>query len=538
MPDKISWTINVKHYSRFPFSILNDIVTKNIVSKETVKRELAGRKTSLLLLGNENLPDIYLKEFTVLPHKIIRALLFPYGLNEWKTALHLKELNVPTYSPVAFGIEKKYGLIKKIYFISEKIPNAVTVEEFLTKNKSLSIESRKSLIKSFSDFILTVHQAGVLHMDFHWKNILVSQNLEGKYQFYLIDLDKVKLKKEIPVTQRISNLAILNTSFYQSCSVRDRVYFLNNYLKGFMKKDSLKLRINGTIKGETNLLLLKKWKKHAKRCFRENKYFTVVKNRNLKGYAALPLNRGILELMEDPDKLFSDPASMILKKMGTASSLLFPSLSGSPGIYLKRYNVKSFDYVIKNIFRPSRGKKTWLASNILKIRGIPTPKPILFMERKKSFFVLESYIVTEPLFESKPLNHFMDSSFNLMIKENKLQFIKEVAIQVKQLHDCGIMHCDLKATNILVSAGDKIKINFIDLDAIKVSDSLLSAERAKDLARLNCSFLDTAFLPRCYRLYFLKSYLGRVKTKELKKYWGSVMLFTERKLKKSKRGFN
>jgi tRNA A-37 threonylcarbamoyl transferase component Bud32 len=131
----------------------------------------------------------------------------------------------------------------------------------------------------------------------------------------------------------------------------------------------------------------------------------------------------------------------------------------------------------------------------------------------------------------------MDSSFNLMIKKNKLQFIKEVAIQVKQLHDCGIMHCDLKATNILVNAGDKIKIYFTDLDAIKVSDSLFSAERAKDLARLNCSFLDTAFLSRCYRLYFLKSYLGRVKRKELKKYWDSVMLFTELKLEKSKREF-
>ena len=99
------------------------------------------------------------------------------------------------------------------------------------------------------------------------------------------------------------------------------------------------------------------------------------------------------------------------------------------------------------------------------------------------------------------------------------------------------MHCDLKATNILVDAGDKINIYFIDLDAIKVSDSLLSAQRAKDLARLNCSFLDTSFLSRSYRLYFLKSYIGRVKRKELKKTWDSVMLFTERKLEKSKREF-
>jgi len=84
----------------------------------------------------------------------------------------------------------------------------------------------------------------------------------------------------------------------------------------------------------------------------------------------------------------------------------------------------------------------------------------------------------------------------------------------------------------------KYQFHLTDLDAIKVSDSILAAEIAKDLARLNCSFLDTSFLPRGPRLYFLRSYLGQVKRKELKKIWDSVMFFTELKLKKSKREFN
>jgi len=95
------------------------------------------------------------------------------------------------------------------------------------------------------------------------------------------------------------------------------------------------LHIHKKIVTETKPLLVKKWKKHAKRCFRENKYFTVVKNINLKGYAAFPINSNVIELMENPDKLFSDSASIIFKEMGSASSLLFPSLAGSPGIYFK-----------------------------------------------------------------------------------------------------------------------------------------------------------------------------------------------------------
>jgi len=278
--------------------------------------------------------------------------------------------------------------------------------------------------------------------------------------------------------------------------------------------------------------------KRNRSCLRKNTYFTEVKNNHLKGYAALPVNNAILKRMESPDTLFSNSASSVLKDSESASCLLFSSLPGSPGFYLKKYHAKNIFDAVKNTFRLSKGKRSWIAANTLKARGIPTPEPILFLERKSFLFTCESYFVTEAVLKAKPLNLYMDAAFKLLSRQDKRAFIKVLAMQVKQMHDSGIRHRDLKSTNILVADDDGGKVWFIDLDAIKVSDALSLTERLKDVARLNCSFLDTALLSKQDRLLFLKVYLNRANRKELKKYWDSVVLFTGLKLKKSKREFS
>ncbi len=548
MPKKIKTTVSPKNiiYNLEFEEVLkkNDLLdfdrVMSISETRIVKHVIPERKTETFSFEQEGEKVCaYLKRHPPLSfgkcfRKRIKFASKKNAFDEFINILAFHQAGLPTMIPVAAGkrVSKIFG--SESFLITKEIKGCITLETYAESCfKTKTFTERKELIKKTALLSRKMHQSGFNHKDFYLCHLLIGIEENNKDDLFIVDLHRVDIRKKVPERWKIKDLAALNYSAESKNITRiDRLRFLKYYLSVNKISEQDKLFILKIIK-KTNRMV-----KHAKRCFRENQYFTVVKNRDLKGYATLPLNRDVLRLMENPDKLFSDLASRILKEMSSASSLLFPSLAGSPGIYLKRYNVKSIFDVIKNIFRPSRGKKTWLASNILKARGIPTPEPILFMERKKSFFVFESYIVTEPLFEAEPLNFFMDSSFNRMSKKDKLKFIKEVAIQVKQLHDCGIMHRDLKATNILVNAGDKVKIYFTDLDAIKVSDSLLSAERAKDLARLNCSFLDTAFLPRGYRLYFLKSYLMQVKRKELKKYWDSVIHFTELKLKKSKREFN
>jgi len=537
MPVERSWKLNIKYCSRFSQSVLNDMVAGKTVVNADVRKLRAGRKTAVVSLAPKNLPDVCLREFSVSPLNLFRSFFFPYGKKEWQTARCLRDRDVPAVYPIAFGVEKNMGFIRKTYLVSEKITRAVTVKAFIETNPDADLSQRKRFIRAFSEFILQIHMAGVLHTDLNWENIFVSAGPGGEYRFFLSDLHRVRLKHSIPLNLRLSNLALLNTSFYQKTSVRGRTAFLNHYLKSFIKTGDMMPRIREIINSETKLILLKKWKKQVKRCLQENRDFTQIAFENLKGWVCRPLADGGVAQMKNPEMLFQDSRARILKRSARSASLLFPDVAGAPGFYLKRYRVKGLWNVLKDGVRPSRAKKSWVASNVLMARNIPTPRPILFLEKKHFLFTPESYFMTEALPKALTLASYMDQVFQSLPVTAKRRVLRDTALQVRKLHDNGIRHRDLKATNILISRNVPLKLWFADLDAIAVSDALSLSECSKDLARLNCSFLDRSVLSASERLYFLKTYLGREKREELKKRWHSVVFFTRLKLKKSNRAF-
>lgn len=538
MPGKISWKLNIQYCSRFSQTVLNDIVVGKIVVSADVKKKRGGRRSAVLSLSPETLPDVCLREFTVFPLNLLRALFFPYGKKEWQIARCLRDRDVPAFYPIAFGVEKNKGFVRKTYLISEKITGAVPLKAFVAANSGADLLQRKRFIRAFSEFMLRVHMAGVLHTDLSWENIFVSAGPGGDYRFFLTDLYQVKVKHGIPLNLRLSNLALLNTSFYQKTSVRGRTAFLNHYLKSFIKTGDMMPRIREIINSETKLILLKKWKKQARKCLKENKYFAKIRCGRQAGWASRPLPEMVLKMLERPETLFQDPKAGILKESGTAASLLYPPADGAPGFYLKWYRAKGLWPVLKNRFRPSRAKKSWMAANVLMARDIPTPRPLLFLEKKRFSFILESCFVTEPLSGALTLEAYMNRVFKTLPVAAKRQALRESALQVRRMHDNGIRHRDLKATNILVSRDAPFKIWFADLDAIAVSDELSLSDCSKELARLNCSFLDRSVLSAPERLFFLKAYLGREKRETLKKRWNSVNFFTRLKLKKSNRVFS
>ena len=102
-----------------------------------------------------------------------------------------------------------------------------------------------------------------------------------------------------------------------------------------------------------------------------------------------------------------------------------------------------------------------------------------------------------------------------------------------------MVHGDLKAKNILIAADDKgnEKIWFIDLDATRLRATASLAERCRDLARLNCSFLNTAMVSRTQRHFFLKCYMEDDLQAGLQEAWSMVLELSWRKLLKAKRAF-
>ena len=249
---------------------------------------------------------------------------------------------------------------------------------------------------------------------------------------------------------------------------------------------------------------------------------------------------GLLEVLNDPDRAFSDPESTIIKDSKTTSSCTAPNiLEGDQGsLYIKRYNYQSRLYVLKNLFRPSRAKRVWKASQKLVSCNIPTPLPVAFLEQKKGGLLIKSFFISQKIEGALDLHAaFQQLQTDRSVQETKQKksLIHQVAYMIRSLHDCGICHRDLKASNILVQELSKQakKLYLVDLDSARTQKVRKENGRIRDLARLNSSLFYTTGISTTDRLRFLHNYLGTTcaRDKIVHTYWQAITEQTRKKLK-------
>jgi tRNA A-37 threonylcarbamoyl transferase component Bud32 len=256
----------------------------------------------------------------------------------------------------------------------------------------------------------------------------------------------------------------------------------------------------------------------------------------LKGQISSRCDRQVIVgHLEDPDRLFSDKVSVVIKDSKTTSAVLFIPNNFSPGIFLKRYNVKGFYFVLKHLVRASRAKRVWEASSRMLGRGISTPEPLFFLEQRRFGLLFKSYFASTVILGGQTLDSYIASRFSAMSRTEKLTLIRAVAGHVRKMHEKGILHGDLKAKNIMIiDDGDSDpKLYFVDLDSVRIKNEIRFKHRCRDISRLNSSFLNTAIVSRGYRLWFLKFYLGEADRPEFKNVLDTVMFFSRRKTGKS-----
>ncbi len=265
-----------------------------------------------------------------------------------------------------------------------------------------------------------------------------------------------------------------------------------------------------------------------------------IKSGELRGLAESIANlNNLLKLAQDPEKLFSDKDSTIIKDSTTTSCLVFKPMGFEGSVFLKRFNVKGYFHILKNIFRNSRGKRVWKTANILIKNHIPTPEPLLFLEEKKSGITFKSYFFSRFLTSTTTLDRYISTTFIQLDAGRQSDIISMAASQIRFMHDNGIYHRDLKAKNILISTqpDNTIKLFFTDLDSAQILKNIAFKKMARDIARLNCSFLDTTVVTKKHRLWFIRQYAGKNNRTYLKKLLPYVLEFTEKKLARSGKTF-
>lgn len=154
----------------------------------------------------------------------------------WKMGQALLHRKLPTPRPLAFWHKKKNFLSTDGYIITEEIPNATDLPQFLEDTFRLPDNERLALIRDLIDslaaLIRRMHDLSVSHRDLKAPNLMVTNN-GLKHQIWLVDLVGVRTHFFLSGYRKEQNLARLNASFLQSpqITLTDKLRFLRQYLR-------------------------------------------------------------------------------------------------------------------------------------------------------------------------------------------------------------------------------------------------------------------------------------------------------------------
>lgn len=177
------------------------------------------------------------------------------------------------------------------------------------------------------------------------------------------------------------------------------------------------------------------------------------------------------------------------------------------GVYVKHYLFRSSIDFIKHLFRSSRGKRAFNASLMLRQNKFNAPEPLVLIQKKIGPFFTQSLLVSK----EAPCSASLSSYIKDMTNEHpdslpglKKQLLVEFGATIGRMHSIGIIHGDLRLSNVLVQrCEDKTLFWFIDNERTRQFKSVPLRLVRKNLVQIN---MFRTNISNTDRMRFMKAY--------------------------------
>ena len=117
-------------------------------------------------------------------------------------ANYLIKNDVQTPKPIAFIEEKNsFGLLKNSYYLCSHIDYDFTIRELI---HNPIFPERTIILEQFATFTFKMHEAKINFLDHSPGNTLIVKKDSANYDFYLIDLNRMKFEK-LSIENRMDN---------------------------------------------------------------------------------------------------------------------------------------------------------------------------------------------------------------------------------------------------------------------------------------------------------------------------------------------
>jgi tRNA A-37 threonylcarbamoyl transferase component Bud32 len=411
---------------------------------------------------------------------------------EWFIANQLQKRKLPIPRPLGWIEKIHQGTVQESYYLSEAIGSGVSLIE-----EAMKLGERFPLLE-MAKTVKRIHQEGLIHSDLHAGNFLWNGET-----LFLIDLHSAKIVKNPTLKQRLWNLSLLFHSLRSIWGEVDQTRFMNTYFEGEAFSPERKKEFLQKVHSGMEKLQKKQWRSRTKRCLKESTEFSVLKKKGLRYYHRRDFPLDLLE------KMVEKHLQLVLEKPSTltkySSEVTISILeNGGNKLCVKNYRPLRFWDGFKEHFRRSKGLKAWVGGNGLRVRGIPSLKPLGLMERKDWSGLKQSSFLMEVSDGDQELDRYILT--NLQDFKKRRRFVKAFAQWFSHYHQMGLYHKDMKTCNILVSPnGEAWNFHLLDLEDVRLDEKVEEKQVFRSFLQLNTSI--PKMVTTTDRFRFLRAYL-------------------------------
>ena len=466
----------------------------------------------------------------------------PTAMREWEVGRYAAAHEIATVFPVAVALIGFRGAGGPSLLITEAVPGVMPLSDYWSGIRH-DRHRANLLTESLAMLIARAHQCGFQHGDMHPGNILV-RPVGHRGEALFVDLHKVRTAASVSLKQVIANLAQLNQWFRRHSTLSQRRRFLRAYLEYRDRYaqaspharnysfDPKALVAHLAVRAEKHANRL--WSKRDRRTRRTGRYFARIRPApGWRGHALLqskhppPLGRGARghyavqqweSWLAHPTDWVDSARHEVLKDSHTATvcKAMLPTDPTPAPVIVKRPLARNLLRRLRLMFGPSRNMRSWRMANMLLNRDLPVAQPLAVVERYALGFVrLDSVAFSDYIADSADLETFLTRDVASLPmarqRETKDRLLASVVRLLRDFHDRGFIHHDMKAPNLLVNWPPPYEgapqLTFIDMDGIRHVRRSGEDQRMRALVRLCVSLLGSPACTRTDRLRFLNRHL-------------------------------
>ncbi|RKS92426.1 lipopolysaccharide kinase (Kdo/WaaP) family protein [Flavobacterium limicola] len=173
------------------FFVGGDLIVKG--SRNTIKSNI---------LGDEKVNIKYFDRPGLIKSIIYSFFRSTKAKRSFDYANYLLAHNIPTPFPIAYVENRnRWGLLGDSFYICQQIDYDFTIRELI---HDPLFNERNLILEQFTAFTYKMHEGKVKFLDHSPGNTLVVKKDSGKYDFYLIDLNRMKFE-DLSIEARMDN---------------------------------------------------------------------------------------------------------------------------------------------------------------------------------------------------------------------------------------------------------------------------------------------------------------------------------------------